>query len=229
MKRKSIPSLFVLLMSMFLFVFSCAYDQKLIPPNQIATADLANPEVSDGFGYPLRNYYPMKQGFLEKNERTHGCPISYHPGEDVGSSPNTPIYSASNGRVVFAAFQNNFSGYIVVIEHTCPPGIKFKIPGGGEADKVWSAYYHMAKIDEENVALNKVVSRGKRIGFLGDFPHGSNERHHLHFEIRKINMWNGSAYISAGNREYTLCKKPKEWVAEKFVCPSKFIKLNRPN
>ena len=83
-------------------------------------------------------------------------------------------------------------------------------------------------VDEKNIAFHRVIRRGMRIGFMGDFPHGSGKRYHLHFEIRKVNLWQGSAYISAGKREYGICRKPAEWIAERFVAPSEFIKLNRP-
>ena len=157
-----------------------------------------------------------------------GCPSSFHPGEDVAGRPNSPIYAASNGSVVFAEYQHELSGYLVVLEHTPPPGIRFKLPDGTRAEKVWSAYYHMSGIDEKNIAFHRVIRRGMRIGFMGDFPHGSGKRYHLHFEIRKVNLWQGSAYISAGKREYGICRKPAEWIAERFVAPSEFIKLNRP-
>jgi len=228
MNKVSGVLLVVVVSTSLLFLFGCASDQAGITQSHVQTANVSSPETSDGFNYPIRSYFPVKNGFLEKNVRTVGCPLSYHPGEDVGDSSKTPVYAASNGRVVFADYQDEFSGYIVVIEHVCPPGIRFKLPDASQTDKVWSAYYHMAAIDEANVSLDKIVTRGTRIGFMGDFPHGSGKRYHLHFEIRKVNLWNGSAYISAGRREYGLCNKPKEWVAERFVCPSAFIKLNRP-
>lgn len=193
---------------------------------KLFAVELPDPKVADGFDYPLRKYFPIKLGFLEKFVRPIGCPLHYHPGEDVFNFPGTEIYSAANGTVIFDEYQNKFSGYLVIIEHVAPPGAKFKLPDGGEIDKVWSAYYHMSKIDESNVALNKVVKKGARIGFMGDFPHGTGKRYHLHFEIRKKNLWNGSAYTYKKN---TVCQKPKEWVADKFVCPNKFIRLNRPN
>lgn len=214
--------------SLFSFLFGCAADQTLIPRDQAAQVDRSNPAVSDGFDFPLPGYYPTGSRFLQENLRSMGCPSSFHPGEDVAGRPNSPIYAASNGTVVFAEYQHELSGYLVVLEHTPPPGIRFKLPDGTRAEKIWSAYYHMSGIDEKNIALHRVIRRGKRIGFMGDFPHGSGKRYHLHFEIRKVNLWQGSAYISAGRREYGICRKPAEWIAECFVAPSEFIKLNRP-
>lgn len=212
------------------FIFSlslpCAAEQKPTPVEKVSVVELPDLKVADGFDYPLRKYFPIKLGFLEKFVRPIGCPMHYHPGEDVFNLPGTGIYSSANGVVVFAGYQNKFSGYLVVIEHAAPPDAKFKLTDGGEIDKVWSAYYHMSKIDESNVALNKVVKRGTRIGFMGDFPHGSEKRYHLHFEVRKKNLWNGSAYNYKKN---SVCGKPMEWVADKFVCPNKFIRLNCPN
>jgi murein DD-endopeptidase MepM/ murein hydrolase activator NlpD len=160
--------------------------------------------------------------------RSFGCPLSYHPGEDIAGPLGSPVHAVSNGTVIFfSEYQNEFSSYLVVLEHTAPPGIQFKLPGGRAAEKVWSACYHLSGIDPKNVGLNRIVKRGARIGFMGDFPHGSGKAIHLHFEIRKVNLWNGSAYISAGKKEVSICNKPQEWITEHFVCPSDFIRLNR--
>ena len=222
-------SVFFLLIwsSLFLFFFGCASDQTLIPRDQTTGVDLSNPAVSDGFDFPLPGYFPTGNRFLERNVRSLGCPLSYHPGEDVAGHLGSAIHACSNGTVVFAECQNEFSGYVVILEHAAPPGIRFKLPGGKTAEKVWSAYYHMSGIDPQNVGLNRVVKRGQRIGYMGDFPHGSGKAIHLHFEIRKVNLWKGSAYISAGRKEHSICKKPEEWITDHFVCPSDFIKLNR--
>ena len=115
---------------------------------------------------------------------------------------------------------------MVVIEHFSPRDINFKLPGGEETDRVWSAYLHMREINEANVSLNRVITRGARVGFVGAFPYESQEDYHLHFEIRKKNIWEGAAY----DEDYNIIwMRPKDYVNSKFVDPSKFIRLNRPN
>jgi murein DD-endopeptidase MepM/ murein hydrolase activator NlpD len=183
-------------------------------------------QTADGFDFPVRKYFPVKFGFLQRIVRKIGCPLHYFPAEGIGGSPNTEIYAAANGVVTFAGFETIYGGYVIVMEHTAPPGNKFKLPDGGEIEKVWTAYTHLSKIDEANVTPGKAVRRGSRIGFMGDFPHGSGKNYYLHFEVRKQNLWEAGSYIySNPNR---VCKKPKKWVADRFACPSKFIRLNLP-
>jgi len=209
------------------FLSGCVSEQTLIPKDRMAGVDLSNPAVSDGFDFPLPTYVPTGNRFLNRNVRSLGCPLSFHPGEDTAGSFGTSIFAASNGTVIFTGYQNEFSGYVVVLEHSAPKRFPFNLPGKKSTDKVWSAYYHMSGIDAQNIGPNNVVKRGARIGFMGDFPSGSKKSVHLHFEIRKVNPWKGSAYISLGKKEYSICNKPEEWINEHFVCPSDFIKLNR--
>jgi murein DD-endopeptidase MepM/ murein hydrolase activator NlpD len=207
---------------------ACFPQKTLIPAESLSKLDISDPKIADGFDYPIENYYTtMVTRFLESEKACFGCPRFYHSGVDVGMSRrDAPVCTIANGIVIFADFEDVFTGYVVVIEHISPHGINFKLPGGEETDIVWSAYLHMSRIDNNNVALNKVVARGTRIGFIGDFPYGSQEDYHLHFEIRKENIWAGSAY----DEEFNSCwMQPKDYVASKFVDPSKFIRLNRPN
>lgn len=179
---------------------------------------------ADEFDYPTEDYYGWN--WLWYRPSGPGCDWVYHPGEDMGGDLSTPIYAVGNGVVVFAGYQGRYTGNIVVIKHTALPNTKFRLPGGGRARTVWSAYYHMSKIDGKNVKRNRAIQRGIRVGFMGGFPLGSGENVHLHFEVRKRNIWNGSAYNAPP--EKSVCFKSLEWILDKFVCPTKFIELNRP-
>ena len=220
--------LIILLVLILCSSHACTPQETLIPAESLSKLNISDPRIADGFDYPIENYYTtMVTRFLECRKACFACPRFYHSGVDVGMSrQDAPVHAIANGIVIFADFEDVFTGYLVVIEHISPYGINFKLPGGEETDIVWSAYLHMSRIDNNNVALNKVVARGARIGFVGDYPYGSQEDYHLHFEIRKENIWTGLAY----DEEFNSCwMQPKDYVASKFVDPSKFIRLNRPN
>jgi murein DD-endopeptidase MepM/ murein hydrolase activator NlpD len=225
--RKSEQYLITLVVLTLFFPSACLSEKTLIPPEKLATIDISDVKITDGFDYPVSNYQSnIITRFLQSVKGCFGCPRLYHPGVDVGGTRDTPVYAAANGVVVFADFQDVFTGYVVVIEHFSPKGINFKLPNGEETNSVWSTYLHMGEIDESNVSLNRIITRGARVGFVGDFPYESQEDYHLHFEIRKKNIWEGAAY----DEDYNIIwMRPKDYVSSKFVDPSKFIRLNRPN
>ena len=210
-----------------LFPYGCLSERTLIPPEMVTKIDVSDPKIADGFDYPTLDYdSAIMTTFLRSEKGCFFCTPLYHPGVDVGGTADTPVYAVANGVVVFAGFQDIFTGYVVVIEHFAPKSINFRLPGGEETDKVWSAYLHLREIDVANVSLNKVITRGTRLGLIGDFPYDSHLDYHLHFEIRKQNIWNGAPYDEDNN---IIWMRPKDYVSSKFVDPSKFIHLNRPN
>ena len=210
-----------------IFPYACLSERTLIPQEKLATVEISDPKMADGFDYPTLEYTSaIITKFLRSERGCFFCSPLYHPGVDLGGTPDTPVYAVANGIVVFADFQDVFTGYVIVIEHFAPKGIKFRLPDGEETDKVWSAYLHLRKIDMANVSLNKIITRGARLGLIGDFPYESHQDYHLHFEIRKKNLWRGAAYDEDNN---IIWMQPKDYVSSKFVDPSKFIRLNRPN
>lgn len=224
--RRSEQYLITFVFLAFLFTPACLSEKTLIPPKKLSAIDISDPKVADGFGYPiLECNSAIMTKFLKSERGCFGCPPLYHPGVDLRGTRGTAVFAIANGIVVFADFQDVFTGYVVVISHIAPSGIAFRLPGGGETSRVWSAYLHLSGIEGRTVALNAVIVRGARIGFIGDCPHGSQEDYHLHFEIRKQNTWNGAACDEDFN---IVWMRPKDYVSSKFVDPLKFIRLNHP-
>ncbi len=89
----------------------------------------------------------------------------WHPGADLAAEPDTPIYAAETGVVVFAGWHRDGYGELVIIDH-----------GDG-----WTTYYgHMS---QRFVDCGTQVSKGQLIGAMG--MSGNATGIHLHFEIRQ--------------------------------------------
>ncbi|ALG11160.1 M23 family metallopeptidase [Kibdelosporangium phytohabitans] len=87
------------------------------------------------------------------------------PDADLGDT----VVAAAAGKVVISAHQGSANGYgnLVKIDH-----------GGG-----WSTYY--AHLRVRSVALNAQVTRGQKIGEVGNTSKpGNNISPHLHYEVR---------------------------------------------
>jgi murein DD-endopeptidase MepM/ murein hydrolase activator NlpD len=87
-----------------------------------------------------------------------------HKGLDF-TSGNRNIYASDTGRVVFAGYQNNGYGNIVIIDHR-----------NGYQTK----YAHLSKIQ---VRSGQNIGKGEVLGIMGDT--GNSDGVHLHFEIFK--------------------------------------------
>ncbi len=91
--------------------------------------------------------------------------VGYHTGIDIANSLNTPIKSATDGKVVKAESMDKYYGNNIEIEKD---GVIFK-------------YAHLNQI---NVNEGETISQGQIIGLMGST--GASTGSHLHFEI-KIN------------------------------------------
>lgn len=89
--------------------------------------------------------------------------VGYHTGVDLANALNTPINSATSGKVVKAQCMDKYYGNNIEIETN---GVIFK-------------YAHLNKI---NVSEGDSVSQGDVIGLMGST--GASTGSHLHFEIR---------------------------------------------
>lgn len=101
-----------------------------------------------------------------------GCSGSFHYGQDFAARCNTPILSASDGRVTAVGYSGTY-GYRVKIDH-----------GGG----ISTLYAHMPS-DGPIVGVGQMVSAGEQIGRVGTT--GASTGCHLHFEV-----WDGSSRIN---------------------------------
>ncbi len=115
--------------------------------------------------------------------------ISNHAGVDFACSQPDLIYSAKEGRVVFAEYPVNSSlntyGNVVVIEHE---------------NKLFSLYAHLSQIDVE---VGQEVSQLEPIGQCGTTGRSTGD--HLHFEIHT-----GSLFGSRVNPMPYLEGEPEE-------------------
>jgi murein DD-endopeptidase MepM/ murein hydrolase activator NlpD len=94
----------------------------------------------------------------------HYQPEINHYGIDIGGSIGVGIYAADNGVIVYAGWNNNGYGNLIVIDH-----------GNG-----WQTYY--AHLDTVQVQCGQSVYQGDQIALMGST--GNSSGPHLHFEMR---------------------------------------------
>ncbi len=131
----------------------------------------ACPESYDGVLGTLTFTWPMSNHSLSGYDYT---PSANHFGIDIGGQVGDPVYTADNGVVVFAGWNDWGYGNMVVIDH-------------GEG---WqSLYAHMSTVE---VTCGQEVYRGDLVGTVGET--GMALGPHLHFELRndeygRVNPW----------------------------------------
>ena len=93
---------------------------------------------------------------------------SGHRAIDIGAPVGTPVVASDSGYVIFAGWNNQGYGKLVIIDH-----------GNG-----YRTYYaHLSSI---LVRKGESVAQGRRIGSVGSTGHSTGP--HLHFEIRYHNI-----------------------------------------
>lgn len=137
-----------------------------------AVRTLAGPGACTVTGYVLlgtgKFIWPAGNHSLSGNDYWDG-----HQGIDIAAGEGAPIYAADNGTIVYAGWNPNGYGNLVMIDH-----------GNGYA----TLYAHLSAI---NVACAVGVAQGQVIGYAGST--GNSTGAHLHFELRyqggTINPW----------------------------------------
>lgn len=120
---------------------------------------------------PLKSSFRYTSGFGPRWGRMHY-------GTDMASSYGTPVYATADGVVKFAGWSKGY-GRLIKIQHEF--GIETR-------------YAHLSKI---RVKVGQRVSRGDRIGDMGNSGHSTGT--HLHYEIRENGKAiNAMKYIKAG-------------------------------
>ncbi len=122
------------------------------------------PVGTEAFIWPAGNHYLSGYNF---NWR-------YHPGIDIATQLGDPIYASDTGVVVFAGWNGQGYGNLVVLDH-----------GNG-----WQTLY--AHLSQFNVDCGQAVYQGNVIGYAGST--GNSTGPHLHFEILndtdgRVNPW----------------------------------------
>lgn len=111
---------------------------------------------TEPYNRPLTGYTWMR-GFIP----------GYHDGVDLAGRPDQPVMAAGAGTVVYAGWNNNGYGRVVVIAHSAS----------------FSLYGHLNSI---NVRCGQYVSQGTVIGGMGNT--GNSSGTHLHFEVRDVDF-----------------------------------------
>lgn len=120
---------------------------------------------TEPYNRPLGGYTWMR-GFIP----------GYHDGVDLAGRSDQPVLAAGAGTVVYAGWNNNGYGRVVVIAHSAS----------------FSLYGHLNSI---NVRCGQYVDQGQSIGGMGNT--GNSSGTHLHFEVRdaSFNPLNPQNYV----------------------------------
>ncbi|MEH6937365.1 peptidoglycan DD-metalloendopeptidase family protein [Bacillus sp. JJ664] len=138
----------------------------------------STPPISSGnFTRPAAGY--VSSGFGNRSFDGGG----FHDGVDIAGSGTVPVVSAGDG-VVIRAYTSSSYGNCVFITHNI----------GGQ---VWTTVY--AHLDSFNVSTGQSVSKGTKIGFMGNTGHSFGQ--HLHFELHK-GEWNASKSNAVDPQKY---------------------------
>lgn len=133
------------------------------------------------FANPVKAAYRFTSGFgYRRHPITGGRRM--HNGVDFAAPHGTPIYSSADGVVIFSGWQSGY-GRIIKIQHEF--GIETR-------------YAHLSR---SRVKVGQKVSRGQRIGDMGNT--GRSTGTHLHYEIRVGGKpVNPMIYIKAANNVF---------------------------
>jgi len=134
-------------------------------PSTGGGSDNTPPVSSGNFTRPAAGY--LSSGFGTRSFEGG----EFHDGVDIAASGSVPVVAAGDG-VVIRAYVSSTYGNCVFITHN--------ING-----QVWTTVY--AHLDSYNVSTGQSVSKGTKIGYMGNTGHSFGQ--HLHFELHK-GEWN---------------------------------------
>ena len=119
----------------------------------------------------IKLIWPLKTGFLTSafGPRRSGC----HNGIDIAAAPNTPIYAAAKGRVIYSGKMRGY-GNTVILNH----------------NHMYNTVYAHNKTNL--VRRGQWVKPGDKIATVGSTGHTTGP--HLHFEIRANNVARDPAF-----------------------------------
>lgn len=121
-------------------------------------------------------------GYGSRTHPIHGV-VKTHYGIDIANSTGTPVLSAADGVISYAAPLSTY-GNVIMVTHSIDGQI------------FTSLYAHLSSI---KVSVGQVVSKGQIIGAIGTT--GNSTGPHLHFEIH-VGNWEGMAKNSVNPLRY---------------------------
>lgn len=133
------------------------------PPVKAAPVPAIPVQESERFVFPLKDLKRISSGFGERIDPFTGQK-RFHHGMDIAAESGTPVYPASEGKVIFSGKKGGY-GNMVEILHD---------------DGLVTRYGHNA---ENIVKEGDIVSPSKPIAFVGST--GRSTGPHLHFEVLK--------------------------------------------
>ncbi|MGG0177815.1 murein hydrolase activator EnvC family protein [Gottfriedia acidiceleris] len=139
-------------------------EQENLLKEQEKAIKAASNNLGSNFTRPAEGYVSSGFGYRSFDHETHF-------GVDIAKKGSTPIVSIANG-VVIRAYHSSSYGNVVFITHN----IKGKV--------FTSVYAHMQKYQ---VSTGQTVSKGQKIGTMGNTGHSFGQ--HLHFELHD-GQWN---------------------------------------
>ena len=127
-----------------------------------------------------------------------------HQGVDFAAPTGTPIYAVANGRIVHYGQMSGY-GNLVIIEH----------PGN------YKTYYaHLSAFNRE-LEEGSEVRRGLEIGYVGTTGHSTGP--HLHFELRKNNVYLNPLSSNLELDLWTLRSGDQDQLTQNIVLFSSFL------
>lgn len=118
-------------------------------------------EITGGLGGSGFFMWPANNHYLSGNDFWSG-----HLAIDIAAGTGAPIYSADSGVVVFAGWDSNGYGNVVMVDHL---------------NGYHTLYAHLNSI---NVSCGVNAGQGQVIGYAGST--GNSTGPHLHFEVRYL-------------------------------------------
>jgi murein DD-endopeptidase MepM/ murein hydrolase activator NlpD len=126
-------------------------------------------------GYPVEGNISSPYG---KRASPFGGQSTFHSGVDISATPGAPVQATADGVVSYSGW-NQFSGYLVVIEHGC--GFS-------------TAYAHNRS---NAVKVGQTVKRGETVGYVGST--GKSTGPHVHYEVwEKGKRTNPNSFLQRG-------------------------------
>ncbi|MCL4456170.1 MAG: peptidoglycan DD-metalloendopeptidase family protein, partial [Nitrospirae bacterium] len=138
--------------------------------------------------YDPGSSFIAKSGFGTRKRPTQGASTN-HKGQDYAATKGTDIPVAEDGKVVAVGTQKDSKGNVVgwgnyiVVEHYLRDANGNYVLNT-EGDKIPTGYTLYAHMSEQTVKKGDLVTKGDKIGEVGNT--GTSSGPHLHFEVRPI-------------------------------------------